>query len=176
MREGGELAPAAVAALGEHPQFAAAMRALLAENVRLYRGNRILNYVGYDRGRLIIGILALYLYVTRRDDDPGSGLTAQRLKGLCGSVTSRARRRPMAATGSWRQPRCSRHSCANAGAPCSVRLRWCCPRSPRRARRSRARISSRRWYAAWSINSAPAFARWRLRRRCDPLPSTMPGS
>jgi AraC-like DNA-binding protein len=83
MREGGELAPAAVATLCEHPQFAAAMRALLADNVRLYRGNRILNYVGYDRGRLIVGILALYLYVTRRDDDPGSGLTAQRLKALC---------------------------------------------------------------------------------------------
>ena len=83
MREGGELAPAAVAALCEHPRFAAAMRALLADNVRLYRGNRILNYVGYDRGRLIVGILALYLYVTRRDDDPGSGLTAQRLKALC---------------------------------------------------------------------------------------------
>jgi hypothetical protein len=42
MREGGELAPAAVAALCEHPQFAAAMRALLADNVRLYRGNRII--------------------------------------------------------------------------------------------------------------------------------------
>jgi hypothetical protein len=83
MREGGELSPAAVAALCEHPQFAAAMRALLADNVRLYRGNRILNYVGYDRGRLIVGILALYLHVTRRDDDPGSGLTAQRLKALC---------------------------------------------------------------------------------------------
>jgi hypothetical protein len=82
-REGGELAPAAVAALCTHPQFAAAIRALLADNVRLYRGNRILNYVGYDRGRLIVGILALYLYVTRRDDDPGSGLTAQRLKALC---------------------------------------------------------------------------------------------
>jgi hypothetical protein len=83
MRAGGELAPAAVAALCAHPQFAAAMRALLADNVRLYRGNRILNYVGYDRGRLIVGILALYLHVTRRDDDPGSGLTGQRLKALC---------------------------------------------------------------------------------------------
>jgi hypothetical protein len=83
LREGGELAPAAVAALCGHPQFAAAMRTLLADNVRLYRGNRILNYVGYDRGRLIVGILALYLHVSRRDDDPGSGLTAQRLKALC---------------------------------------------------------------------------------------------
>src|SRR5207248_9119690 len=83
MREGGELAPAAVAALCEHPPFAAAMRTLLDDNVRLYRGNRILNYVGYDRGRLIVGILAFYLLVSRRADDPGSGLTAQRLKALC---------------------------------------------------------------------------------------------
>jgi hypothetical protein len=83
MREGGELAPATVAALCAHPRFAQAMRALLVANVQLYRGNRILNYVGYDRGRLIIAVLALYLHVARRADDPGSGLTAQRLKALC---------------------------------------------------------------------------------------------
>src|SRR5262245_9643083 len=83
MYEGGEFAPERVAALCAHPQFAAAMRALLADNVRLYRGNRILNYVGYDRGRLMIGILALYLHGSRRADDPSSGLTAQRLKTLC---------------------------------------------------------------------------------------------
>jgi hypothetical protein len=83
LREGGELAPEAVAVMCAHPRFAQAMRAVLADNVALYRGNRILNYVGYDRGRLIIGILALYLHVGRRADDPGSGLTAQRLKALC---------------------------------------------------------------------------------------------
>jgi hypothetical protein len=83
MRAGGELSPAAVAALAEHPQFAAAMRALLAANVELYRGNRVLNYVGYDRGRLVVGILALYLHVARDPADPTSGLTAQRLKALC---------------------------------------------------------------------------------------------
>jgi hypothetical protein len=83
MRDGGELSTAAVAALCEHPRFPAAMRAMMTDNVRLFRGNRILNYVGYDRGRLVIGILALYLHTTRRADDPGSGLTAQRLKSLC---------------------------------------------------------------------------------------------
>jgi DNA-binding MarR family transcriptional regulator len=83
MRDGAELSTAAVAALCEHPQFPAAMRAMMTDNVRLFRGNRILNYVGYDRGRLVIGILALYLHTTRRADDPGSGLTAQRLKSLC---------------------------------------------------------------------------------------------
>jgi hypothetical protein len=95
MREGG--APAAVAALCEHPRCPAAMRTLLADNVRLYRGNRILNYVGYDRGRLIVGILALYLHVDRRADDPGSGLTAQQLKALCAEqdVCSPGRARAM---------------------------------------------------------------------------------
>jgi CRP-like cAMP-binding protein len=72
-----------VAALCADPRFAAAMRALLAEQVRLYRGNRILNYVGYDRGRLLVGILALYLHVGSRGEDNGAGLTAQRLQDLC---------------------------------------------------------------------------------------------
>lgn len=83
MQEGGALSPTAVAALCGHPRFPGATRALLAAHVALYRGNRILNYVGYDRGRLLIGILALYLHVGRSPDDPGSGLTAQRLKTLC---------------------------------------------------------------------------------------------
>jgi hypothetical protein len=59
------------------------MRAVLADNVHLYRGNRILNYVGHDRGRLIIAILAFYLHVSRRSGDPTSGLTAHGLKTLC---------------------------------------------------------------------------------------------
>jgi hypothetical protein len=83
MRAGGGLSPAAVAALCGHPSFPQAMRAVLADNVRLYRGNRILNYVGYDRGRLIIAILAFYLHVSRRSGDPTSGLTAHGLKSLC---------------------------------------------------------------------------------------------
>jgi len=73
----------AAAALCEHPNFAQAMRAVLAENVRLYGGNRILNYVGFDRGRLVVAMLAFYLHASRRSDDPASGLTAQRLKSLC---------------------------------------------------------------------------------------------
>jgi hypothetical protein len=59
------------------------MRLVMADNVRLYRGNRILNYVGYDRGCLIVGILAYYLHVSRDPADPTSGLTAHRLKSLC---------------------------------------------------------------------------------------------
>jgi hypothetical protein len=83
MRSGGELGPETLAALCGHPQFPHAMRAVLTGHVGLYRGNRILNYVGYDRGRLVVGLLALYLHVSRRPDDPTSGLTAHALKSLC---------------------------------------------------------------------------------------------
>ena len=82
-RAGGALSPEAVAALVRHPRFADAMRAVLVANVGLYKGNRILNYVGYDRGRLVMSILAFYLHILHRPEDPTSGLTAQRLKSLC---------------------------------------------------------------------------------------------
>ncbi len=82
-RPGGELSPDSVAELLRQPRFPEAMRAVLAGNARLYKGNRILNYLGSDRGRLVISILAFYLHVTRRPEDPASGLTAQRLKSLC---------------------------------------------------------------------------------------------
>jgi len=97
MRAGGDLSPQAVAALCEHPHFPEAMRAVLADNVRLYRGNRILHYVGYDRGRLVVGLLAFYLHASRRTDDPTSGLTAHRLKSLCAEqdVCSPGRARTM---------------------------------------------------------------------------------
>jgi hypothetical protein len=83
MRTGGELSREAAAALCQHPRFPDAMRAVLTDNVRLYRGNRILNYVGYDRGRLIVSLLAFYLHASRDPDDPTSGLTAHRVKALC---------------------------------------------------------------------------------------------
>ena len=70
MRAGGEVSPEAAAALCRHPSFAQAMRAVLTDNVSLYRGNRILNYVGYDRGRLVVAMLAFYLHASRRPGDP----------------------------------------------------------------------------------------------------------
>ena len=58
MREGGDLSPKAVAALCEHRSLRPpCVRCLTRRNVRLYRGDRILNYVGYDRGRLIVGMM-----------------------------------------------------------------------------------------------------------------------
>jgi hypothetical protein len=83
VQAGGELSPEAVAALIAHPRFPDAMRAMLTAAVQLFKGNRILNHVGFDRGRVVTAILVLYLHVSRRPDDPTSGLTAQRLKALC---------------------------------------------------------------------------------------------
>ncbi len=83
MRPGGEVSPEAVAALCRNPRFPEAVRAVLTDNVRFYRGNRVLNYIGYDRGRLVVAVLAYYLHVSRRPDDPNSGLTARGLQSLC---------------------------------------------------------------------------------------------
>lgn len=83
MRDGGEASREAVAALTRHPGFPQAMRAVLSDHVGFFKGNRILNYIGYDRGRLVVAVLALYLHAVRDPADPTSGLTAHRLKSLC---------------------------------------------------------------------------------------------
>jgi hypothetical protein len=46
-----------IAALQTHPQFQAACRATAGSMVELYQGNRLLNTVVNDRGRLVIGYL-----------------------------------------------------------------------------------------------------------------------
>jgi hypothetical protein len=83
MQVGNAVSANAVAILCTHPRFPEAMRAVMDGNVRLYRGNRVLNYLVSDRGRLIVGMLAFYLHVSRKPADPNSGLTAHRLKALC---------------------------------------------------------------------------------------------
>jgi DNA-binding MarR family transcriptional regulator len=72
-----------IAALQTHPQFEAACRATANGMVELYEGNRLLNTVVNDRGRLVIGYLTLYLHFGTQDDDPRSGLTLSRLKTIC---------------------------------------------------------------------------------------------
>ena len=73
---------ATIADLRRHPRFPDALRAIAALGVELYQGNRLLNAVFNDRGRLFLGMFALYLHFTRRAEDPGSGLTAARLQSL----------------------------------------------------------------------------------------------
>ena len=72
----------AVAALRRHPRFPEALRAFGAMVVRLHHGNRLINLITNDRGRLLFAVFAIYLHYTRRADDPGSGLTAARLISL----------------------------------------------------------------------------------------------
>lgn len=75
--------PEAIAALRAHPGFGEAMRTSASGLVDLYQGSRLLNWLMDDRGRLVVGYLALYLHFERRPDDPASGLTPTRMKQLC---------------------------------------------------------------------------------------------
>ena len=69
------LAPAAIAVLRVHPRFAEAMRAAAAGMVAHYEGNRLLNQLMNDRGRVLFGHHAVYLHFSRTPGDAGSGLT-----------------------------------------------------------------------------------------------------
>lgn len=73
----------AVAALRAHPKFSEAVRLAMNNIISIYQGNRLLNQVMNDRGRVVFGILALYLHYSRHPNDPSSGLTASRMKSLC---------------------------------------------------------------------------------------------
>lgn len=79
----GGLPYAAIAALQKHPGFETACREFTRGAIDLYQGNRLLNTLVNDRGRMVIGNLALYLHYGCTPDDPRSGLTMSRLKTLC---------------------------------------------------------------------------------------------
>jgi hypothetical protein len=72
-----------VAALRAHPRFSEAARTMMRDIIGIYDGNRILNQVMNDRGRVVFGALAFYLHFSRDPGDPPSGLTAARMKALC---------------------------------------------------------------------------------------------
>lgn len=69
----------AIAALRLHPRFPEAFGAAIGDLVAVYRRNRIVNQVLSDRGRVVFGILAMYLHFS---PDTG-GLTASGMKALC---------------------------------------------------------------------------------------------
>ena len=75
--------PAAIAALRALPRFAEAARAAAAGMVTHYQGNRLLNQLMNDRGRVLFTHHAVYLHFSRTPGDPGSGLTVSRMKDLC---------------------------------------------------------------------------------------------
>jgi hypothetical protein len=72
----------AVAALRRHPRFPDALRAFGTMVLQLYRGNRLINLITDDRGRLLLAVFAISLHYARHADDPASGLTAARLISL----------------------------------------------------------------------------------------------
>jgi DNA-binding MarR family transcriptional regulator len=73
----------AVAALRAHPRFGEAMRTAAGGLADLYEGSRLLNLLANDRGRFLIGYLALYLHFTGDPSKPHEGLTSTRLQALC---------------------------------------------------------------------------------------------
>lgn len=81
MRGDGPLAPTRRAALRSHPRFADAVRRAAKRLVDQHEGNRLLNLIVNDRGRMMVGILALDLHFHR--DSDGAGLTPGRLRRVC---------------------------------------------------------------------------------------------
>jgi hypothetical protein len=75
--------PESAAALRAHPKFSAAADMMMRDLIAIYDGNRILNQVMNDRGRVVFGMLAFYLHFSGNSGDPAGGLTAARMKALC---------------------------------------------------------------------------------------------
>jgi hypothetical protein len=71
-----------IEAVRADPAFPAALRASAAMIVGLYKGNRVLNAIVNDRGRVTISALALHLHFTTDPADPRSGLTPARVKAI----------------------------------------------------------------------------------------------
>ncbi len=82
----GPISAAAVAELRAHPRFPAALRTLGTGMLALYRGNRLLNMLINDRGRMQIGYLALYLKEGGVPDGRGRGFGVGQMKALCAAA------------------------------------------------------------------------------------------
>src|SRR6185295_4540152 len=82
----GPLSEAAVARLCADPRFPEAIRTLTSGMLALYRGNRLLNMLINDRGRMVIGYLSLYLHEGGAPDGRGSGFGVGQLKALCAAA------------------------------------------------------------------------------------------
>jgi hypothetical protein len=69
-----------------HPAFPEAARKVATGFVDLYQGNRLLNTIVNDRGRMLVGYFAIYLHLFGPPDDPTPGLTVSRMKKLCSEL------------------------------------------------------------------------------------------
>jgi DNA-binding MarR family transcriptional regulator len=75
-----------MAAIRADPRFPAAVRTFAHGMMSIYRGNRLLNSLINDRGRMVIGYLALYLHDGGAPDGRGSGFGVGQLKALCAAT------------------------------------------------------------------------------------------
>lgn len=98
---GGEITRAEIAAMRADPRFPSAMRHLAEGILETYSGNRLLNRLLSDRGRIVFGILALHFHFYA--DATGTGLTPTRLVQACEDtgVCSRGRARALLALMRW---------------------------------------------------------------------------
>ena len=83
---GGPLSAAAMAQARADPRLPEAIRTLGRGMLAIYRGNRLLNVLINDRGRMAIGYLALYLHDGAAPDGRGSGFGVGQLKAMCAAA------------------------------------------------------------------------------------------
>ena len=72
-----------------HPRFQEAVRAAIGGLIESYSRNRLLNCVLNDRGRVIGGLIALYLHLAPAPGGKGvaAGLTTGRFQALCAELS-----------------------------------------------------------------------------------------
>jgi hypothetical protein len=91
----------AIAALRAHPRFAEAARRCAQGIVDAYSGNRLLNSLLNDRGRVLFGLMTIHLHYYT--DRTGTGLTPARMAQLCEEtdICSRGRAKALLALLRW---------------------------------------------------------------------------
>jgi DNA-binding MarR family transcriptional regulator len=72
-----------MAAFRTRPDFPGHAIAIARSFIDQFVGNRFLNLITNDRGRMQVAHAVLYLHYTRDPNDPTSGLTSSRLKAFC---------------------------------------------------------------------------------------------
>lgn len=95
------VSPSDIAAMQRHPFFARAKRQAMDGIVRTYSGNRLINRLVNDRGRLLFGFMVLHLHAY--PDETGTGLTTARISRLCEEmdICSRGRAKALLALLRW---------------------------------------------------------------------------
>lgn len=76
----------ALQAVRAHPAFPQAARQVATGFVELYQGNRLLNTIVNDRGRMLVGYLAIYLHLFGPPGERSPGLTVSRMKKVCSEL------------------------------------------------------------------------------------------